>query len=112
MPEGTLKQTKDVLLGQELEDMNKHFLLFRCMVGEKPKRLRKRRGALNFIGQISKILFGTLDADDADYYNEQINQFEKNSEDLTNLMKQQLSIVRASLGTFNDTISDFHVRNL
>jgi hypothetical protein len=51
-------------------------------------------------------LFGTLDEDDADYYNEQINHFEKNSEDLTNLMKQQLSIVKASLGTFNETISD------
>jgi hypothetical protein len=75
-------------------------------LGEKPKRLRKKRGALNFIGQVSKILFGTLDADDADYYNEQINHFEKNSEDLTNLMKQQLSIVKASLGTFNETISD------
>jgi hypothetical protein len=47
-----------------------------------------------------------LDADDADYYNEQIKHFEENLEDLTNLMQQQLSIVRSSFGTFNETISD------
>ena len=35
-------------------------------------RTRRRRGALNFVGEISKILFGTLDSDDADYYNEQV----------------------------------------
>jgi hypothetical protein len=63
-------------------------------------------GALNFIGEISKILFGTLDSDDADYYNEQINHFEETLEDMTSLMKQQLSIVKSSLGTFNETISD------
>ena len=37
----------------------------------KPERVR-RRGALNFVGEISKVLFGTLDADDAEYYNAQI----------------------------------------
>ncbi|PNF17992.1 hypothetical protein B7P43_G17333 [Cryptotermes secundus] len=37
-----------------------------------------KRGALNFIGQVNKILFGTLDADDADYCNEWINQFQTN----------------------------------
>jgi hypothetical protein len=68
--------------------------------------IRRRRGALNFVGEISKILFGTLDSDDADYYNEQIKHFEEESEDMTSLMKQQLSIIKASLGTVNSTISD------
>jgi hypothetical protein len=68
--------------------------------------VRKRRGALNFVGEISKILFGTLDADDANYYNEQIKHFGESSEDLTSLMTQQLFIIKASPGTFNETISD------
>jgi hypothetical protein len=51
-------------------------------------------------------MFGTLYSDDADYYNEQIKHFEENTDDMINLMKQQLSIVRASLGTFNENISD------
>ncbi|PNF26464.1 hypothetical protein B7P43_G15376, partial [Cryptotermes secundus] len=32
----------------------------------------KKRGIFNFISHISKILFGTMDNDDAEYYNEQI----------------------------------------
>jgi hypothetical protein len=75
------------------------------LIGSNYRSSRKRRGALNFVGEISKILFGTLDADDADYY-EQIKRFEENSEDMTSLMKQQLSIIKASLGTFNETLSD------
>jgi hypothetical protein len=31
--------------------------------------MRIRRGVLNFVEKISKILFGTPDDDDADYYN-------------------------------------------
>jgi hypothetical protein len=49
--------------------------LLRELVGIDKKHLRRRRGALNFVGEIRKILFGTLDSDDADYYNEQIKHF-------------------------------------
>lgn len=52
-----------------------------------------------------------MDSDDADYYNEQIRRFEDNSEDLTSLMEQQLSIIKVSLGTFNETISDMEYNN-
>jgi hypothetical protein len=76
------------------------------LIGSNPEHCRRRRGALNFIGEISKILFGTLYFNDADYYNEQIRRFEEYSHDTTNLMKQQLMIVRATLGNFNETISD------
>jgi hypothetical protein len=51
--------------------------LLRELIGKNPKPLRKRRGALNFIGEISKILFGTLHEDDANYYNEQIKHLRK-----------------------------------
>jgi hypothetical protein len=54
---------------------------------------RKRRGACNFIREVSKMLFGTMDEDDVQYYNEQIKLFEQNSEDITALLKQQLSVV-------------------
>jgi hypothetical protein len=72
---------------------------------------RRRRGIFNFIGEISKVLFGTLDSDDANYYNDQIRRFEENGEDIADLMKQQLSIIKASLGTFNETISDMEYNN-
>jgi hypothetical protein len=79
--------------------------LLKDLIGNNHGHWRKRKGALNFIGEIGKILFGTLDSDDADNYNEQIKHFEKNSEDMTSLMKQ-LSVIKASMGTFNETLSD------
>ena len=80
--------------------------LVKELIGDNKISTRKRRGVLNFVGEISKLLFGTLDNDDAEYYNEQIKRFEENSEDMTSLMKQQLYIVKASLATLNDTVSD------
>jgi len=49
----------------------------------------------NFIGELSKILFETMDVDDAKYYNEQIKLFEQSSEETNTLLKQQLSVVRS-----------------
>jgi hypothetical protein len=40
--------------------------------------------------ETSKTLFGTLDADDADYYNEQFKHFEEETEDMTFIMNQQI----------------------
>jgi hypothetical protein len=47
----------------------------------------KRRGVLNFMGELSKILFGMMDEADTRYYNEQIKLFEQNTKDTTTLMK-------------------------
>jgi hypothetical protein len=54
---------------------------------------RRKRGIFNFIGELSKILSGTMDKDDEKYYNEQIKEFEQNSADMTTLLKQQLNLV-------------------
>ncbi|PNF43795.1 hypothetical protein B7P43_G09756 [Cryptotermes secundus] len=47
-----------------------------------------------------------MDNDDAKYYNEQIRHFEENSDSMTNLLKQQLSEVKSTLGAINETLSD------
>jgi hypothetical protein len=93
-----------------LKQLRRSERLLRELIGN-TQPSRRRRGVFNFIGEVSKILFGTLDSDDADFYNEQIKHFEENSEDVTSLMKQQLSIVKATLGTFNETISDMEYNN-
>jgi hypothetical protein len=46
--------------------------LLREIVGKGYGEFRQKRGLMNFIGEISKVLFGTLDANDAEYYDEQI----------------------------------------
>ena len=67
---------------------------------------RNKRGLFNFVGKISKALFGTMDDDDAQYYHDQIDRFEQGSTTLTQLIKQQLIVVKSTLGTFNETLTD------
>jgi hypothetical protein len=66
----------------------------------------RKREVFNFIGELSKILLGTMDEDDEKYHKEQINQFEQNSVDMTTLLKQQLNVIKSSLGTVNSTLTD------
>ena len=75
------------------------------ITGQRNER-KRRRGVFNFVGELSKILFGTLDEDDAKYYNDQIKLFERNSEDVDTLLKQQLSVMKSSLGAVNNTLID------
>ena len=49
---------------------------------------RNKRGLFNFVGKISKAMFGTMNDDDAQYYHEQIDCFEEGSTTLTQLIKQ------------------------
>jgi hypothetical protein len=46
-----------------------------------------------------------MDENDADYY-EQIKLFEQNSEDMITLLKQQLCVVKSSIGAVNNTLTD------
>jgi hypothetical protein len=47
-----------------------------------------------------------MDDDDAQFYHEQIERFEQGTTTLTQLAKQQLVIVKSTLGIFNETLSD------
>jgi hypothetical protein len=51
-------------------------------------------------------VFGSLNEDDAKYYNEQIKLSEKNLDDMNTLLQQQLSIVKSSLRAVNHTFAD------
>jgi hypothetical protein len=79
--------------------------LLKDTVGRRYEDSRLRRGILNFVGEISKILFGTLDERDADYYDEQIRKFEENSDYITDILKQQVCVIKTTLGAFNDTLA-------
>jgi hypothetical protein len=45
------------------------------------KGKQRKRGMLSSMGELCKILFGTMDKADARYYDEQINLFDQNAED-------------------------------
>ena len=90
---------------ERLNQLTKTEGLLKEIMGQETGGKRKKRGVFNFIGELSKILFGTMDDDDAKYYNEQIKLFEQNSEDMNTLLKQELSVVRSSLGAVNNTLT-------
>jgi hypothetical protein len=73
---------------------------------------KQKRGLFNFVGQISKALFGTKDDEDAQFYHDQIERFEQGTTTLTQLMKQQLMIVKSTLCTFNETLTDVEYNEL
>jgi hypothetical protein len=79
--------------------------LLKEITGQETGNKRKKRGVFNFIGELSKILFGTMNDDDAKYYNDQIKLFEQNLENMNIWLRQQLSVVKFSLGAVNNTLT-------
>jgi len=65
---------------------------------------RRKKGGVNLVGELSKILFRTMNENDAKYYNEQIKLFEQNSTDVTTLLKQQLNVLWYSLRAVNNSL--------
>ena len=78
--------------------------LLKEITGEETGNQRKKRGVFNFTGELSKVLFGTIAEDDAKYYNDQIKLFEQNSEDMSTLLTEQLTVVKDSLEAVNNTL--------
>ena len=84
---------------------NTQKLLF-DIVQESEKDKRQRRGLFNFVGKVSKSLFGTMDDDDAQFYHDHIEHLEQGSVTLTQLLKEQLIVVKSTLGTINESLTD------
>lgn len=87
----------------DLED-TKLLIITSTRKDEQP--LRVKRGVFNFIGSVSKILFGTMDEDDASYYADKISEIEKDQVDMLKLTREQVTIVKSTLRSINGTLQD------
>nr|CAI5856344.1 unnamed protein product [Callosobruchus analis] len=67
---------------------------------------RVKRGWFNLIGSTFKTIFGTLDQDDAEYYNNAINKVSSNERHLIDLLSQQTQVVKTTITNFNHTIGE------
>jgi hypothetical protein len=81
------------------------------VIGSKNGESRSRHGVLNFVDEISKILLGTLDENDAEYYDEYIRQFQRNSEDTTEILKQRANVIKCTLCALYITLADVAYNN-
>ena len=87
---------------KEVEDLK---LLVRQLTRiEDMNQSRFKRGVFNFIGGISKVLFGTMDIEDASYYAEKISSLEKEQIDFLKLSKEQITVVKTTLRAMNSTL--------
>ena len=93
-------------INRRLQQIRNTQRLLTDIVQKREDDTRHKRGLFNFVGKLSKALFGTMDEDDAQYYHDQIDRFEQGSTTLTQLVKQQLIVVKSTLETFNETLTD------
>lgn len=68
---------------------------------------RKRRGVFNFIGDISKTLFGTMSDEDAKYYDREIDLVHKDNQRNVELFKNQTQILKVVLERNDKLIEDY-----
>lgn len=60
---------------------------------------RNRRGLLNFVGSISKTLFGTLDTDDLDLINQNMDKLFDDNKKIKTILANQTSLIRKILNS-------------
>lgn len=69
-------------------------------------RHRQKRGWFNIIGSTFKTIFGTLDENDGNYFNQALNSVQDNEKHVVNLLSQQIQVVRSTISNFNNTITN------
>lgn len=94
----------DELTASRLRQVRESERLIFSIVGQPSEKIGKTEVCLTLWERSAKVLFGTMDGDDAQYYNDQIAHFEQSSSSLTHLLKQQLTMVRFTLGAVNETV--------
>ncbi|XP_013196661.2 uncharacterized protein LOC106139710 [Amyelois transitella] len=77
------------------------------LVSETDSKNRHKR-AIEFIGEIMKFFFGTLDADDARKYDEAINSCQQNEHEVFSLMKDNIHVVQSTIKNFNISIKQLN----
>ncbi|KAK2575266.1 hypothetical protein KPH14_012823 [Odynerus spinipes] len=72
-----------------------------------PEPRRTRRGVFDFVGDVSKILFGTMSSADAEYYNKEIDLVHNDNKHNAELFKNQTQILKVVLENNNKLVTDY-----
>ncbi|XP_076686028.1 uncharacterized protein LOC143378072 [Andrena cerasifolii] len=70
-----------------------------------PKAITRRNAPFGFIGSISHALFGTLDSDDSEYINKEIDKIYADQRKITQLVKNQTHIIISDLHNVHKTFN-------
>ena len=66
---------------------------------------RVRRGIFDFVGEIRKTLFGTLDTSDATYYNNELDRLYNDQKSIIHYVKNQTSIILNAININNEILN-------
>lgn len=69
--------------------------------------IRPKRGLLNIMGKAQKWLYGTLDADDGERYDNAINNLQQNQRNIIKEVNLQISLSKNLINNYNETITIF-----
>jgi hypothetical protein len=78
---------------KEVENVKPHKT---TRIDDEATQLRFKRSVFIFIGGSSKLLFGTMDSEDASYYKNKISDLEKEHADFLKLSKEQITVVKST----------------
>lgn len=67
-----------------------------------------KRGWFDGIGSVFKVVFGTLDQDDALRYNKAINSINDDEKNTIRLLKEQTIVVKSTIENFNNTLTNLN----
>ena len=101
-------------LQRKLLDGKRNGELLLSIWGKPQLQRTKRSVPLGFIGSLSKALFGTLDSDDAQYYNKEIDKLYKDQNHLAELLGNQTHIIKSEFQDIHNSIKSVSsaIRNM
>ena len=71
--------------------------------------IRTKRGLINLIGKAHKWLYGTLDADDGERYDNAIDDLQKNQKNIIKELNLQISLSKNLINNYNETVTTFQL---
>lgn len=95
-----------ILTQQTFTKIKKDQLIFKGLLGH-----REKRGLMDIVGKGFKVLFGTLDSDDAEEFHQQILKATENENKVKELLEKQTSIVNSALKSVNMSLNVTEANN-
>ncbi|XP_063236303.1 uncharacterized protein LOC134538755 [Bacillus rossius redtenbacheri] len=83
----------------------------RTIIAEMTESKARRKRSIfpfNIIGQLSRVLFGTLDEEDAEFYSQKISKLEEEQLDFLKLGKEQMLVVKSTIHSVNQTMRNMY----
>lgn len=75
------------------------------------KKLRKRAAPLPIVGKLTNVLFGIMDEESAQKYDEKINELVLEVNDHNNFLEEQTTIIKKAIVSTSDTLNNFNKKN-